>query len=340
MTPGAASNLPRVGSRHEAEDRPSARHDRSRAVFSREMSSRRDPPGLSPLADLDAARTRPPPPREHRRRGFLLAVRPRQGEPVPVWQPRRDVGSAAPRGGGASGASRAGARNQLRSRRHAGALSRPPCQRFPLVVYPPLAHFPHPRARRLTPRSRSELAEEGLARARRGALRRVADGGGVLLRRQVRWEGAVRFPVESSALQREIPPPRVPFRENDPNTTPRKPLTVPAPFTRTGRNSSSASTRFPRCTRSSLARRPQSPRRTKSPPPWCRYASLPDSPLPKSRRMSCFAHSSLPPVCLTPSLSSAASREKASHGELAESRGDQETLPGVHLESRREPGAP
>ena len=53
--------------------------------------------------------------------------------------------------------------------------------------------FP-PRARRLTPRSRSELAEEGLARARRGALRRVADGGGVLLRRQVRREGAVRFP--------------------------------------------------------------------------------------------------------------------------------------------------
>ena len=176
--------------------------------------------------------------------------------------------------------------------------------------------------------------------SRGGAAVMVDDGGGVLLRRQVRREGAVRFPVESSALQREIPPPRVPFRENDPNTTPRKPLTVPAPFTRTGRNSSSASTRFPRCTRSSLARRPPSPRRTKSPPPWCRYASLPDSPLPKSRRMSCFAHSSLPPVCLTPSPSSAASREKASHGELAESRGDQETLPGVHLESRREPGAP
>ena len=207
------------------------------------------------------------------------------------------------------------------------------------LIYP-RTHLPHPRARRLTPRTHPSLAEEGLARARRGALRRVADGGGVLLRRQVRREGAVRFPVESSALQREIPPPRVPFRENDPNTTPRKPLTVPAPFTRTGRNSSSASTRFPRCTRSSLARRPPSPRRTKSPPPWCRYASLPDSPLPKSRRMSCFAHSSLPPVCLTPSLSSAASREKASHGELAESRGDQETLPGVHLESRREPGAP
>lgn len=185
-----------------------------------------------------------------------------------------------------------------------------------------------------------DRAEEGLARAGGCSLRCLADGGGVLLRRQVRREGAVRFPVESSALQREIPPPRVPFRENDPNTTPRKPLTVPAPFTRTGRNSSSASTRFPRCTRSSLARRPPSPRRTKSPPPWCRYASLPDSPLPKSRRMSCFAHSSLPPVCLTPSLSSAASREKASHGELAESRGDQETLPGVHLESRREPGAP
>jgi hypothetical protein len=44
-------------------------------------------------------------------------------------------------------------------------------------------------------------------------------------------------------------------------------------------------------------------------------------------------------VCLTPSPS-AASREKASHGELAESRGDQETLPGFHLESRREPSAP
>ena len=45
-------------------------------------------------------------------------------------------------------------------------------------------------------------------------------------------------------------------------------------------------------------------------------------------------------MCLTPSPSFAASREKASHGERAESRGDQETLPGVHLESRREPGAP
>lgn len=33
-----------------------------------------------------------------------------------------------------------------------------------------LAQFPQPRARRLTPRSRSELAEEGLARARSGAL--------------------------------------------------------------------------------------------------------------------------------------------------------------------------
>lgn len=44
-------------------------------------------------------------------------------------------------------------------------------------------------------------------------------------------------------------------------------------------------------------------------------------------------------MCLTPSPS-AASREKASHGELAESRGDQETLPGFHLESRREPSAP
>jgi len=36
----------------------------------------------------------------------------------------------------------------------------------------------------------------------------------------------------------------------------------------------------------------------------------------------------------------AASREKASHGHGDESRGDQETLPGFHLESRREFGAP
>ena len=64
----------------------------------------------------------------------------------------------------------------------------------------------------------------------------------------------------------------------------------PAPFARAGRNSSSASTRFPRCTRSSPARRPPSPRRTKSPPPWRRYAFLPASP--KRSRMSCFAHSS------------------------------------------------
>ena len=224
-----------------------------------------------------------------------------------------------------------------------------PRGRFSLPVCVPRASSP-PRPRRAQPAApgaRSPPCARPLqAKARNSSGAEANDGGEqprgatVQARRQVRREGAVRFPVESSALQREIPPPRVPFRENDPNTTPRKPLTVPAPFTRTGRNSSSASTRFPRCTRSSLARRPPSPRRTKSPPPWCRYASLPDSPLPKSRRMSCFAHSSLPPVCLTPSLSSAASREKASHGELAESRGDQETLPGVHLESRREPGAP
>ena len=81
----------------------------------------------------------------------------------------------------------------------------------------PLAHFPHPRARRLTPCSRFETAEEGLARARRGALRRVADGGGVLLRRQVRREGAVRFPgrihtrSNAKCLLR-------PVSENDPNT--------------------------------------------------------------------------------------------------------------------------
>ena len=61
------------------------------------------------------------------------------------------------------------------------------------LIYP-RTHLPHPRARRLTPRTHPSLAEEGLARARRGALRRVADGGGVLLRRQVRREGAVRFP--------------------------------------------------------------------------------------------------------------------------------------------------
>ena len=64
------------------------------------------------------------------------------------------------------------------------------------------------------------------------------------------------------------------------------------------------------------------------------------SPLPKSRRVRFSAHFSSAPVCLTPSPLLAASREKASPGERAESRGDQETFSGVHLESRREPGAP
>jgi len=153
----------------------------------------------------------------------------------------------------------------------------------------PLAHFPHPRARRLTPCSRFETAEEGLARARRGTLRRVADGGGVLLRRQVRREGAVRFPGRIHTRSNAKCLLRVPF----PKTTlihAEKAAHRPAPFARAGRNSSSASTRFPRCTRSSPARRPPSPRRTKSPPPWRRYAFLPASP--KRSRMSCFAHSS------------------------------------------------
>jgi hypothetical protein len=208
---------------------------------------------------------------------------------VPVWQPRRDLGSAAPRGGGTPGASRAGARDQLRSRRDAGALSGPSCQRFPLVVYPPSRAFSPPPRRRLTPCSRFETAEEGLARARRGALRRVADGGGVLLRRQVRREGAVRFPGRIHTRSNAKCLLRVPF----PKTTlihAEKAAHRPAPFARAGRNSSSASTRFPRCTRSSPARRPPSPRRTKSPPPWRRYAFLPASP--KRSRMSCFAHSS------------------------------------------------
>ena len=138
------------------------------------------------------------------------------------------------------------------------------------LIYP-RTHLPHPRARRLTPRTHPSLAEEGLSRARRGALRRVADGGGVLLRRQVRREGAVRFPGRIHRARTKFP-----FRENDPNTQRGKAAhAVSAPFARAGRNSSSASTRFPRCTRSSPARPLRSPqRRTKSPPPWHRYASL------------------------------------------------------------------
>ena len=82
------------------------------------------------------------------------------------------------------------------------------------------------------------------------------------------------------------------------------------------------------------------PKANKKPPAVVQVRLAPRLASPEKPSHVKFRAFLLPPVCLTPSLSSAASREKASHGELAESRGDQETLPGVHLESRREPGAP
>ena len=256
---------------------------------------------------------------------------------MPVWQPRRDLGSAAPRGGGTPGASRAGARDQLRSRRHAGALSGPPCQRFPLVVYPPSRAFSHPRARRLTPCSRFETAEEGLARARRGALRRVADGGGVLLRRQVRREGAVRFPGRilrastrnSSRGSRFAKTTLIQHRES---RSPSPPCSRAQGETLQAHQRASHGVRDPLRQGDRKAQGEQKAPR--------RGAGTPSSP-PRRKAAACRVSRISPPapVCLTPSPS-AASREKASHGELAESRGDQETLRGFHLESRREPGAP
>ena len=190
--------------------------------------------------------------------------------------------------------------------------------------------FFHP-ARR--PRARARTRRGRTGSRRRGALRRVADGGGVLLRRQVRREGAVRFPGRIlRASTRNFS--RGSFRENDPNTTPAAhcPCSVP----RTG-ETLQAHQRASRCTRSFPARRPPSPRRTKS---LCRVQVRLASTRLSRKAVACRVSRipPLPPVCLTLPLLRSLPR-KSKLWELAESAGIK-NLPGVHLESRREPGAP
>lgn len=131
-------------------------------------------------------------------------------------------------------------------------------------------------------------------------------------------------------------PPARPVSENDPNTR-RKPLTVP-PRSRAQGETLQAHQRASHGVRDPLRQGDRQAQGEQKAPR--RGAGTPSSP-PRRNAVACRVSRIPPPapVCLTPSPS-AASREKASHGELAESRGDQETLPGFHLESRREPSAP
>ena len=106
------------------------------------------------------------------------------------------MGGAVAGGGGAAGAARAGVRDQLRSGWDAGETRRRVESDGFLfeeerlcVRCAPL--FPTPGDSDVAPSPSNPAAEEGLASARGGAFGCVVDGGGVLLRREVRLEGEV-----------------------------------------------------------------------------------------------------------------------------------------------------
>ena len=115
---------------------------------------------------------------------------------MPVRQPRRDLGGAAPRGGGPAGAPRARARHQLardgmqaRAARVVAFFSRS----VPSEIRASRSSSRRgPLTPSISPSISPDVTAQGLARARGGALGRVVDGGRVLLRREVRREGEVR----------------------------------------------------------------------------------------------------------------------------------------------------